>query len=355
MKKIILFLLVVLFYSGKAQTFQKSVLENPNSFENILLENAWGKKIFIGYSAKGNPVYGYYYNKGGTDKAMILGGVHGSEFYGSYLADSLKASLDKMKVKNYKWKVLIIPRLFVDNIIEGEKCLFEINCFRRTCDKCPDPNRQMTKAGLEYKIGDTLSFLNEKIEIENQYLLHITQTFNPSRIASLHCKNGPTSWRTSEDLKAKGEQIGIYADPRTDGDNIALGFSEDALLTMKMAFIVKENGGIINGNFIENSEISHLNPVYPQDPPFAQKNQRQERSYNKADKEGVSFGTWASTEIKKDNKLIKKAATIFTIELPQYYSFFNTKDDIGSLDKASLNQNSNAYLKALREVFLELN
>lgn len=349
----------ILSYSAE----QQSILKNPASFKNLLArDNVWGKKILLGYSKKNKPVYAYYYNRGGTDKAMIIGGVHGSEFYGVDVANALKDSLDKMKVSRFKWKILVIPELFPDNVEEGRNNIFEINWGRKTCEKCHgmsddckciDPNRQMPKSNMPYKIGDSLSCTNEKIETENQYLLFVTQLYNPSRIVSLHCKNAF--------LK---NQIGIYADPRVDKDNIALGFSEDAILALKMAFIVKENEGVVYGNFVDEKyvkndkdeykikAVSYLNPVYPKDPPAESKGSKQDRTYE-TNGGMVSYGTWASTEIRMNNKLFKKAATILTIELPQYYSFFETKNDMSSLKEKELYLNTTAYVKAIKEVFLE--
>jgi hypothetical protein len=342
-----------------------SILETPNNLKKFLSQNnVWGAKLFIGYSKEKRPVYAYYYNKGGRDKAMVIGGVHGSEFYGVDVALALKDCLDKMKVQKFKWKILIIPEIFPDNVKKGREHIFEINYGRRTCEichgqvttppckLCVDPIRQMPRRNELFKPGDSLSGLNEKIEVENQYLLFITQVYNPIRIASLHCKNS-----------SRDNEIGIYADPRTNSNNIALGFSDDAVLAIRMAFIVKENGGIIYGNFADSiwsasgredalKIVSYLNAVYPQDPPAANKGNEQERSYKTNDGK-VTFGTWASTEIKINSKIVKNAATTLTIELPQYYSFFREKYHSDSLDREKLKTNTIAYIKALKEIFLE--
>lgn len=367
MKNLILLSITLFSQVVFGQVKQKSILENPKTINSVLLENnVWNKKIFIGNSAKGKPIYGYYYNKGGVDKAMVISGIHGSEFYGVDVVNRLKDSLDKMKVPKSKWKILIIPELFVDNIIKGRENPFEVNYGRKTCDlchgqkdesdcenKCVDPNRQMPKINSYFKIGDTLSCTGDKIEIENQYLLYITQKFDPSRIISLHCKNSFSK-----------NEIGIYADPRTDHNNLAIGYSDDAMMVLKMAFIVKENNGIIYGNFVdkkyveENNEfkvkaVSYLNPVYPKDPPAENKGDKQDRNYEKNGGK-ISFGTWASTEIKSDKKRLKKAATTITVELPQKYYFYKKNNDTKELQDIELDQNTNAYVKAIKEVFLEI-
>lgn len=338
----------------------QSILENRNLLNRTLAKrNVWGEKIFIGYSNKGKPVYAYYYNKGGTDKALVIAGIHGSEFYGVDVAYALKDSLDHMKTPASKWKILLVPELFADNVEAGRNNIFQVNRGRKTCDLCfgtdencikIDPNRQMPAANNLYIPGKNLSGTGDTIEIENRYLLYITQLFNPSRIFSIHCKN-----------EARREEIGIYADPRTTSGNIALGYADDAILAIKMAFIVKEQGGIILGNFVEEKHtktgdtcnikpVSFLNSVYPQDPPAMYKGERQERNTGN-NKNGITFGTWASTEVRMNNKLLKKAATTITIELPQYYSFFTTNGDMTSLRKDALRANTAAYVKAIMHVF----
>ncbi|MBB6370676.1 hypothetical protein [Chryseobacterium shigense] len=345
-----------------------TVMQN---FSKTLAEkNVWGKKIILGYNKNEEPIYAYYYNKGGTeaDKAMIIAGVHGSEFYGMDVAMALKGELDKLKVNKFKWKVLIVPEVFKDNVQVGRQNIFKLNEGRKSCEECVDPNRQMPVAGQVYNIGDHIGYNNQEIEIENQYLLHATQKFNPSRIASLHCKNGGADWIPDEKIRNLYKQIGIYADPKTDNNSKALGFYDDSILPLRMAVTVKENGGIIFGNFVnenyartvENSKekyifskVTYLNPIYPQDSAAVEKGLEQYRSYKTKDSEGLSYGTWASTEIMNNGKLIKNAATILTVELPQYYFFFSKKDDVTTLDKEQVNKNTSAYVKALMNIFLE--
>jgi len=391
------FTLTLLLFSicGFSLTAQ-SILENPKALKSALLQNnVWPKKIFVGYSKLKNPIYAYFYNRSGTDNAMIIGGVHGSEFYGVDVVHAIKDSLDKMKNQKFKWRVLLIAELFPVNVKKGRQNIFKENYGRKTCDicngqkeenecinHCVDPNRQMPGIDSLYRNGKTTTAQNGPIEIENQYLLFITQTFNPSRIVSVHCKNGVAEWMTDEEKQeheSKNRQIGIFADPRTitiyhdtlnnnqkkhRPKNIALNYHIDEMLTLKMAFLVKENKGIITGNFIDKKyvrtidektkepaynliDVSYLNTIYPLDEAAADEGSPQIRSFEKNGGK-VSFGTWASTRIKE-----KKDAIMLTIELPQYYSFFSKKNDLSTLDIPKLKANTNAYVNAIAKVFLE--
>lgn len=287
---------------------------------------------------------------------MIISGVHGSEYYGVDVVRKLKKNLDTMKIAKFKWKLLIVPELFPDNIEKGLDSTkrFVINWGRKSCDTCNgtnnncihcvDPNRQMPAN----KIFDTnylLTPLKDTIEMENRYLLTITQKFNPHRILSVHCKN-----------EEKKEQIGIYVDPRVDEAGIALNNLEGAGMAINMAFIVKENGGRILGNFVDEKDtIISVKYIYPKDPKAVYKGSKQERSFETDDnKNQYTYGTWASTEIKKDGILIKQAANIFTVEMPQFYSFYEGEKPNKVLNTIKLKRNTDAYLKAFKEVFLEI-
>lgn len=354
------FIMTILFVIATNNGFSQnklSILQAPAEFDKLLLKNnVWGEKFFIGNSKKNEPMYAYYYNKNGTDKAMIIAGVHGSEFYGVDVVKALMDSLKNLNVQTFKWKLLIIPCLFPDNIPTIDSLKFQENVNRYSCAGCMDPNRQMPKLNVPYKIGDTLSNNNDKIELENQFLLYVTQQFNPTRIASIHCKN-----------EVKYHEIGIYADPLThnkNGKNIALDFSKSKMLAIRMAQYVKENNGRIEGNFVRNTsedqdiirieKLNEPNAVYPQDPKAAKIGVEQKRNYEKGIyKNKISFGTWASSEIKQNNKRIKHAATMLTLELPQYYSFYNPQTYGSVLNEQLLKTNTRAYVNALKNIFLE--
>lgn len=406
-KELLTLILFIVSLYGFSQS-EPNILENDQALKNVLSKkDAWGEKVFIGVSKLDSPIYAYYYNRGGTDKAMIIGGVHGSEFYGVNVVKAIMDSLKNKDPKEFKWEILILPEIFPDNVQKGRNNIFIENYGRKTCpvchgvddeDKCSnscvDPNRQMPRLDSLFRVGMSTAYKGKPIEIENQFLLSITQTFNPSRIVSIHCKNGIAEWMTKaekQEHKAKNGEIGIFADPRTitkqitKKDNkkglhhIALNYHFDEMLVLKMAIYVKENGGIITGNFIKEKyveitnnktkqisyklkDVSYLNTVYPLDPAAVEKDFVQKRNYEDSagyeKKNGmVSYGTWASTQIQSKN-----AAIMLTIELPQYYSFFPSefaqkgKSDQYILDKidlSKLNLNTSAYVNAVTKYFLE--
>jgi hypothetical protein len=347
MKNFLFYALLLLFLNSCRHS--ESILNHPEEFQKTLAEsNVWNKEILIGYSKEDRPIYAYYYNRGGTRKALVMAGIHGSEFYGVDVALAIKDSLDKMNPESFPWSILVIPEVFPDNVKIGRENPTAINYGRKTCEVCQgtdvncnfciDPNRQMPALNKWFDVTNDLSYSQKDIELENKYLIAVTQFFNPDRVATLHCKN--------EQFK---HEIGIYADPRTTLNNISLGFSEDSILVFKMATLVKENGGIINGNFdvfdIDSLNVLPFIAAYPQDPLVAEKGKTQVRSYELEGSKGLTFGTWSSSEIWVDNELKKKAAQTFTFELPQY-SLFLLNETI------SKKENTEAYKKAIFKIFL---
>jgi hypothetical protein len=348
-KTLILTLFTFLFISSNAQN--NSILIDTMRLKNFInKKTAWGDSVLLGYSKTNEfPIYAYKFNNNSSKKALIMAGVHGSEFYGVDVVSNFIAKLKKTKPTSFKWDLIVIPELLVENVVRGRQSIFEmekktdsliaiINRWRCTCKGCPDPNRQMPSINNLFELGKVNAHNGATLEIENQYLLQLVQYFNPERIASIHCKN-----------EFSNEQIGIYADPRTDRNQIALGFRNDSILAIRMALKVRNSGGIIFGNF----RNSRFTSIYPLDPKPERAGKRQYRSYEKSDTTGVSFGTWASTKIYKNDRLVKDAAKMITVELPQYYSFFKGETKVLDIDK--LYTNTNAYVKALLEDFLSNN
>jgi hypothetical protein len=272
--------------------------------------------------------------------ALVMAGVHGSEFFGVDVAYALKVKLDSLNPESFKWKIVIIPELFVDNVQMARSMPIEESYYRCTCtDNCTpkvwncDPNRQMPKMNRLFDVS-MLDALGRNLEVENQHLLQFVQVFNPSRIASIHCNNTPAD-------------VGIYADPRVNENEIALGFSIDRSLAINMAMKAEGLGGKCIGNKLQSSI---KNAIYPRDLRDTAEGKPQRRNYNVDSGRGISFGTWASTEINKDGANIKKAATVITMELPQFRSFYSSSTK--SLNLSRLYSNTNAYVKSLLEVFL---
>ncbi|HEY0041666.1 MAG TPA: hypothetical protein VGB71_13435, partial [Flavisolibacter sp.] len=136
--------------------------------------------------------------------------------------------------------------------------------------------------------------------------LQLIQAFAPERIVNLHA------------IKDYGK-AGVYADPRTDCNGRALGFSSDSSLAVLMAKYIDDKGGNVAGNKIKTSPTA----LYYLDPKPAGVGEKQERNLVGANLKGkingISLGSWASTAVCDEaNNYYRPAMRILTIEFPGY-------------------------------------
>ena len=209
-------------------------------------------KTVIGYSKKQKPVELYFFPGTSNLRALIVGGVHGSELSSVELANTIIRQLSTGEKPFYS--VLIIPSLFPDNADAARTALtpVSLNYGRYSSNSHADPNRQMPELGKSFDPLHPYDFYKRIIEDENQILLNIIQTFKPSRIANLHA---------IRDIS----KAGVYADPRTDCKGIALGYAIDSILTRNMADVITENNGIAPGNYLDKG----FTALYHHDPHIA--------------------------------------------------------------------------------------
>lgn len=290
------------------------------------------KKI-LGYSKKKKPIEAFYFPGTSSKKALVIGGVHGSELSSVEIAKRLIARLSKGEKSFYS--VIIIPSLFPDNAAVAEACKYDRiahNVGRYSHEEAIDPNRQLPLLGQPFYLNKPLDAYGREIEQENQLLLQLIQAYEPDRIVNLHA------------IKDYG-RAGIYADPRTDCQGRALGYASDSTLAVMMAKHIDAKGGNAYGNKVKTSPTA----LYYLDPRPAATGAVQQRNLVGANMKGkingVSLGGWASTAVCDDaNNYERKAARILTVEFPGYkkpseYKFAEDRkwyNDLVSLYAASI-------------------
>lgn len=279
-----------------------------NNIETIIRKNVAGKAT-LGYSQKGRIIEAWYFPGTSDKKALVIGGVHGSELSSIAVANEL---INQLKQKQGYYSVIVIPSLFPDNAEAAKNDMAGIgsinNIGRYTHSNAADPNRQMPSPGKAYKPHSPKDHLGREIERENQLLLDLIDEFRPDRIANIHAIRDEA-------------QAGIYADPRTNSKGLALGFETDSSLAVNMATYVYAQGGNVPGNKV-NKRPSAL---YYKDPVVAPAGEMQKRNAvgstlpsNRG--HGISLGTWASTAV-QDQELPaanRDAMRLITIEFPGY-------------------------------------
>jgi len=250
----------------------------------LLQQKTRQKKVLV-YTKQNKPVELWFFPGTSNKKALVIGGMHGSELSSIEVANTLIAQLATGEIPFYN--VLIIPSLFPDNA-QTAACDTAArvlnNTGRYTGQQSADPNRQMPAPGQPFLIRKPLDAATREIETENQALLQLIQTYVPDRLISIHS--------IREHNKA-----GVFADPRTDCNGNALGFDTDQQLALLMACYIGSAGGISPGNNLDAAPTA----LYYLDPPIAPEGKKQVRSYQLQTRAGrgtgVSLGTWCSTAV----------------------------------------------------------
>lgn len=313
-------------------------VESKDEFEKESFFNYPVKtKTIAGYSKKQKPIELYFFPGTSNERALIIGGVHGSELSSVELAQYLISQLSNGG-KPY-FNVLIIPSLFPDNVDAARNALTPVttNYGRYSDNIHADPNRQMPALGKSFDPLQPYDSYNRLIENENQILLNIIQKYKPSRIANLHA---------IKDIS----KAGIYADPRTDCKGFAMGYEKDSSLAINMAKVIDEQNGKVPGNHLDKK----FTTLYHHDPQIAKAGFLQKRNlrgsqipHNRGF--GVSLGGWATTEVCEGNYK-RDAIALITVEFPGYKS---SNQYSGNKDREQCLVNVEAYALAVRNVFLE--
>jgi predicted deacylase len=294
-------------------------------------------KTVLGYSLQHRPVEAWYFPGTSNERALVVGGMHGSELSSLEVAAKVIELLSSGQKPYYN--VIIIPVLFPDNAASALKAERPgiTNKGRYTTEMHADPNRQMPAAGKAFSIDDGHDHAGRIIENENRMLLQLIQQFRPSRIVNLHAIRDIT-------------KAGIYADPRTDCKGIAIGFNEDSTLAVSMAQYIHFNGGKVPGNRIEK----RITALYYNDPPAASKGMKQKRNLHGSSLPGnrgygVSLGGWASTAVCGEENS-RDAIILITVEFPGYRPSYM----YAANDKKKCLLNILLYAGSIQKLFLSV-
>jgi len=356
MKKIYLQVALMLMICGFTAVIKASANKDTavistgiNAIENIqyvastplLVKSNSAAKTALGFSKNGRAVEAYYFPGTSDKKALVIAGVHGSELSSVAIARSLIQYLKNSPQAYYS--VIVIPVLFPDNAVAAQNKPELIggieNNGRYSCGNAADPNRQMPSLGKPYHAA-AKDHLGRAIETENKLLLELINIYRPQRIVNIHAIRNPS-------------KAGIYADPRTDANGLALGYETDSSLAIEMAKYVHYNGGFIPGNHIDSIPSS----LYYCDFPAAATGTVQQRNLHGSKLsnhrgEGVSLGGWASTAVEDmaHPGYNRDAMRILTMEFPGYK---RPEDYTYITDQKYIETIVNLYAASIQNVFLQ--
>ncbi|MBB1284640.1 hypothetical protein HRH25_09675 [Flavisolibacter sp. BT320] len=314
-------------------------VDRPQASVHRFMVGKTAGKFTLFTTKKGKPLDVYFFPGQSDKKALVIGGMHGSELSSIEVARQLIKKLSS-GTKPY-YSVIILPLLFPDNAEEAildKKNRLLNNTGRYTDEHAADPNRQMPPLGKPFREESPVDAMSRDIEGENVTLLHLLQTFKPDRLISVHA------------IKDKN-RAGVFADPRTDCSGYALGYDSDKALALLMAQRIQELGGICPGNNLQAEPTA----LYYLDPPVAAEGQKQERSFDGSKGTGrgigVSLGSWSSTAVcDNEEALTRKAIRTFTMEFPGYLLPAEYKTEA---DRKQAEKWVEVYAASIHDLFLQ--
>lgn len=291
-------------------------------------------------------VEAYYFPGQIADRALIIGGMHGSELSAVAVAEELLANLRAGRGPRPYFTLIVVPRLFDANIERAAKAaardrstLSGSNIGRYTVQSPPstDPNRQFPQAGQAFDPNNPVDARSRAIELPNVVLLELIQRYRPSRVANLHSIHTVS-------------KAGIYADPRTDAQGRACGFDQDRDLALAMSERARAGGASAPGNLRRGSR--DVRAVYPRDPAAVAAGQTQPRSPGGSHEyqRGTSFGTWGTTAVEDPSnpQHNRPAMTVITVEVARAHR----PEDVTAGRRAAREAEISAHAAALQEIFL---
>jgi hypothetical protein len=273
-----------------------------------VLDHKKKESFILGKTMQGRKIEAHYFPGTSEKRALIIGGVHGSELSSIEVAKALLSQLNDSTRLYYN--VIVIPSLFPDNAETARKFPSQIgdvkNIGRYSYAGAVDPNRQMPSPGRPFDEDVERDHAGRKIEYENTLLLDLIDQYRPQRIVNLHAIRDT-------------QHAGVFADPRTDHQSIALGYESDSSLAISIAREIQQHGGYIPGNNLNEKPTA----VYYKDPVPVAAGQFQKRNFTGSTLPGhrgggISLGTWAATAVVDDHNPSKNrdAMRILTMEFP---------------------------------------
>lgn len=293
-----------------------------------------------GYSKQGRPIEAFYFPGQSDKRAMVIGGVHGSELSAIEVARTLVSQLLDEEIY---YSVIVVPCLFPDNANTASLQEAQIgntaNIGRYSYGEAADPNRQMPSLGRPFDRNNPVDFAGRTIEKENQLLLQLIQEFKPQRIINVH------AIRITQNA-------GVYADPRTDNRGKAFEFQSDSSLAIEMAIHIEQNNGGAPGNHLNTKPTA----LYHCDPVVAKPGEKQNRNLHGSKLPGnrgfgVSLGSWAATAVQDPTNETnsRSAIRLFTMEFPGNK---RPSDYAGFQQRFVCTERVEAYAASIAKVFL---
>ncbi len=282
-------------------------------------------------TAGGRNVNAYFFPGTSDERALVIGGVHGSEQGGIEVVEMLLETLRTAPVRPY-YSVIVVPNLFPDNaarrLREGST---------HTNRNFPDAGQSL--AGATPAGGSTAQdSLGKNILPENIALMRLIERFRPTRVASVHGITRRSSagifsdaHTVSANARALAAATGSIAPIVTAllEANASQRSQEDETLALDMARAMDTAG---HGRAVRGNKLSGT--------PTAQ--------YGGSTPGGTSFGGWGPQDVSEGRSTDRPSMSVITVEVAT-----NVRStDLSGSAAARRRLELGAYRDVLQTIFL---
>jgi hypothetical protein len=284
-----------------------------------------------GLVSKPRPIQAFFFPGKTNERALVIGGVHGSELAGIEVANLVVKDLEARVKKGDPpyFTVVVVPELFPESAALARS---------KPSTKTKDSNvgREIeTKEGEIHPARDfpapgqsrtAAEAGGQKFLAENKALLELIERFKPTRIASVHSKR----FDDAKGAKRGTDAPGFFVDPRGGLDKKGAPKTEqgraDDALTLAMADYAEQHGAQVPGNWVgtDTPEVHYANPEHPA---------------------GSSLGDWGPALVNEagGGPGNREGMTVVTVEVRHY---FESGGDAARLKELQANA------ATLEEIFL---
>jgi predicted deacylase len=266
----------------------------------------------LGRTDEGRPVEAWFVEGRTSERALVLGGVHGSEASGIEVVELLVEELREGEPPGYT--VVLIPALFPDHAAQ-----------RLREDRATPTNRNFPPPGTSFARSGELDALGRPILPENRMFLEVIERFEPTRLASVHATVRPGAAGVFSDVHTTG--------PSAEPQEIELATrrsAEDEALALSMARAMAEAGhlGSVPGNHLDTEPIAE---------------------WSGGVDGGISLGGWGPRAVSEGGPGDRPSLTVITVEMAEQHR----SDDLQAEAQLAREAELRAMADVLRHVFLE--
>jgi hypothetical protein len=294
----------------------------------------------IATSAGGRPVDAFFFPGQTNERALIIGGVHGSEQGGIEVVEMLLTDLRAAPRRPY-FTVIIVPVVFPDNAAARRR-----EGATPTNRNFPSPGTSLGGAtgadGVPRDASGTATRPGRPILAENVALIHMIERFQPSRICTVHGSYDRGAAGTFSDRHAVSAGARARAQAAHAGDPAAAAAAAAALdrnaadrtaadsamaIDMARGVTTAGQGNAVRGNHLGGTPTSGWSGGVPG---------------------GTSLGGWGPQDVSEGGTGDRPSISVITVEVPENYRSTDRTGTAAAARRLELT----AIRDVIRDIFL---